>query len=196
MKASLMGAAILAVMVPVTAAPCLADDMKTVSCSGFELSYSDASAKQSCAELDQQGNQTEAEYKRLEAETSSYFLTVTVGEGKFKTYFPERELRDQVDSAHFFADTDNWLEIRKFAGFEIAAFDGYRTAGATPTLCVAFSRYTGNMSGQYEYPGGPGYKNHTLGLYCPLTGQAALINPPDNLYRAAEDAIGKLQLPQ
>ncbi len=174
----------------------LGDEMKIVSCSGFALSYGDASAKLTCAELDQQGNQTEAEYKRLEAETSSYFLTVTVGEGKFRTYFPARELRDQVNGAHFFADTDNWLETRKYAGFEMAAFDGYRTAGAAPTLCVAFGRYTGNMSGQYEFPGGPGFKNHTLGLYCPLTGQAALINPPDNLYRVTEDAIGKLQLPQ
>jgi hypothetical protein len=188
-----LGAALL---VAAIAIPCLADDLKPVSCSGFAIVYNDPVSKQECAEADTYGNQTEVAYKRLNAETDSYFLTVFFAEGKFRTYFPMRPLRAQIDDSHYFSDTDNWLDIRKFGGFEVAVFEGYEKAGSAPTLCAAFSRYSGSQANNYEFDGGPGFPHHTVGLYCAFKGQAALLNPPDNFYRVVQDALGKLQMPQ
>src|SRR5260221_5534740 len=159
------------------------EELKDVDCTGFALSYDGHYATQKCSELDRYGNQTEAVYKRLTIKDTAYEMLVTYAEGKFRTYFPEQSLRDQIEGAHYFSDTDNWQTIRNYGGFEVAVFEGYQKAGSPPILCAGFSRYSGNQSGQYEYPGGPGYPHSALGLYCAFSGQAALINPIDNFYR-------------
>src|SRR5437764_876997 len=82
-----------------------------------------------------------------------------------------------------------------FLALAFAAFEGFQKAGDLPALCAGFSRYSGLSTGPYEYEGGTGYRNHAVGLYCALSGQAALVNPPDNFYRVVEDALGKLHLP-
>jgi hypothetical protein len=172
-----------------------AEDLQQVSCSGFALTYADPAAKITCSQLESYGNQTEAAYSEINAETDSYFFRILYAKAKFHTYFPMRSLRAQIDSSHYFMDTDNWQEIRKFEGFEIAAFNGYQKAGGEPILCAGFSRYSGSQAANYEYDGGPGYPQHATGIYCAFSGQAALINPIDNFYRLVQDALSKMTFP-
>ena len=167
-----------------------------VSCSNIELKYEGPTATTKCLQLDDFGNRTEAKIQRLIAQDKSYELILTYYAGKFHTYFPIRSLQQQVDDAAYFADTDNWLPEQKFGGFDVAVFNGFVKSGDKPTLCAAFSRYSGLSSGPYEYEGGTGYRNHTTGLYCAFSGQAALLSPPDNFYRLIESVIGKSHLPQ
>src|SRR5579871_4577806 len=172
-----------------------AEDLKPVSCTGFALSYADPAAKITCSQLESYGNQTEVAYSEINARTDSYYLAVQYAQAKFRTYFPMRSVRTDIESAHFFADTDNWQEIRRFGGFEIAAFDGYQKAGDPPILCAGFVRYSGTQAANYEYDGGPGFPKFSIGIYCAFTGQAALINPIDNFYRVVENALGKVTFP-
>jgi hypothetical protein len=198
LKAGALVGAPMALVLAMVALPVAAqaDQMNVVNCDGFDITYDAPGAKQTCYDLDVSGNQTDAEYKRLTSQAANYELTLTYAVGKFRTYFPMRSLREQIEDAAYFADTDDWLGVKKFGGFEVAVFDGFQSAGSKPTLCAAFSRYSGNMSGQYEYPGGPGFPHHALGLYCVFADQQALLNPPDNFYRVVEEAIGRLHLPQ
>jgi hypothetical protein len=172
-----------------------AEELKSVSCTGFAMSYADPTAKISCRQLESYGTQTEAAYSEIEAETDSYFLTVQYAKAKFRTYFPARSLRSQIDAAHYFADTDNWQEVRKFDGFEVAAFNGYQKAGDAPVLCAGFLRYSGTQAANYEYDSGPGFPQFAIGLYCAFSGQAALVNPIDNFYRVVQDALRKVTFP-
>lgn len=188
-------AACAALLLSVSAAVAHADDLKPTSCTDFELAYSDPAATIKCASLDSYGNQTEVAYSEIEAETDSYYLTVLYAKAKFRTYFPMRSLRNQVDGAHYFSDTDNWQETRQFGGFEVAAFNGYQKAGDQPILCAGFSRYSGKQAANYEYDGGPGFPIHAAGLYCAFKGQAALVNPIDNFYRVVQDALSKITFP-
>ena len=175
--------------------PSHAADAQEVSCSAIELKYDGPATMTKCLQLDQFGNQTEVKIQRLIAETSSSQLIITYYAAKFRTYFPIRPLRQVINDAHYFSGTDNWQAEQKYAGFDIAAFDGLGKAGDPPTLCAGFVRYSG-QPGNYEFDNGPGYRNVAQGLYCVFSGQAALINPPDNFYRLVEDVIGKLHLPQ
>ena len=172
-----------------------AASMNEVSCSGFTLSYDGPSATSRCYELDEEGNQTEVKIQRLVAKGASFEMVVTYSAGKFHTYFPIRSLRQQVEENAYFSDTDNWQAEQKFGGFDMAIFQGFAKAGDLPALCVAFSRYGGQSTGPYEYDGGVGFRNIAEGLYCALSGQAALVNPPDNFYRLIEGVIGQLQFP-
>jgi hypothetical protein len=160
------------------------------------LKYDGPATTTRCLQLDQFGNQTEVKVQRLIAKSDSSELILTYLAGKFRTYFPIKPLRQQIDDAGYFNDTDNWRAERKFGGFDIAAFDGFDKAGGAPILCAGFSRYSGRSSGPYEYEGGPGASNHAIGLFCVFSGQAALINPIDNFYRVVDDVIAKLHLPQ
>ena len=189
------GAAVLAIVLLATATAGHAEDLKPVSCNGFALSYTDPPAKITCSQLEDYGNQTEAAYSQIEAQTDAYFFTVQYAKAKFRTYFPAHTLRSQIDAAHYFADTDNWQEIRKFDGFEVAAFNGYQKAGGAPILCAGFLRYSGTQAANYEYDAGPGFPKFAIGLYCAFSGQAALINPIDNFYRVVEDALRKVTFP-
>ncbi len=177
------------------AAAAHAEDLKPVSCTGFGLGYTDPAANITCSQLERYGNQTEAAYSAIEAQADSYFFTLQYARAKFRTYFPEHSLRDMINSAHYFSDTDNWQEIRKFDGFEIAAFNGYQKAGSAPILCAGFLRYSGVQAANYEYDGGPGFPKFAVGLYCAFSGQAALMNPVDNFYRVVEDALSKVTFP-
>jgi len=172
-----------------------AADLKPTSCSGFTLAYNDPGAKITCASLDDYGNQTEAVYNQLNAETGAYFFTIQYAKAKFHTYFPEQSLRAMINGSSYFSDTDNWQDIRNFSGFQIAAFNGYQKAGDQPILCAGFLRYSGTQAANYEYDGGPGFPKFTTGLYCAYTGQAALINPIDNFYRIVQDALSKVTFP-
>ncbi len=172
-----------------------ADDLKPTSCTGFELAYSDPGATIKCASLDSYGNQTEVAYSQITAENSAYFFTVQYAKAKFHTYFPERTLRTVINSTSYFADTDNWQDVRNFGGFQIAAFNGYQKAGDQPILCAGFLRYSGTQAANYEYDNGPGFPRFATGIYCAFTGQAALINPIDNLYRVVQNALAKVTFP-
>ena len=172
-----------------------AEELKPVSCTGFALSYADPAAKITCRQLDSYGNQTEAVYDQINVETGTYFFTLQYAKAKFRTYFPEESLRTMINESSYFADTDNWQEVRNFSGFQIAAFDGYQKAGAPPILCAGFLRYSGTQAANYEYDGGPGFPKFATGIYCAFEGQAALINPIDNFYRVVENALGKVTLP-
>jgi hypothetical protein len=126
-------------------------------------------------------------------DTDSTQFVISYTASKFKTYLLMRPVRSIVEG-QYFSDTDNWQPSTKYAGFEIAAFNGYKSSGSTPVLCAAFARFSGNP-GNYEFDAGVGYKNLADGIYCAFSGQAALINPIDNLYRAAEDALAKVTFP-
>jgi hypothetical protein len=131
------------------------DEMKDVSCNSFDIGYDGQAATKKCFELHQYGNQTEVKIKRLIAEDTSYEMIVTYSAGLFRTYFPIRPLREQIEGANYFSDTDNWLATKQYAGFEIAVFEGFAKAGDPAALCAAFSRYTGVESGAYEFEGAP-----------------------------------------
>ena len=172
-----------------------AEDLKPTSCTGFELAYSDPGATIKCASLDSYGNQTEVAYSQITAENSAYFFTVQYAKAKFHTYFAARTLRQMIDSADYFADTDNWQDVRNFSGFQIAAFNGYQKAGDQPILCAGFLRYSGTTAANYEYDAGPGFPRFAIGIYCAFSGQAALINPIDNFYRVVQDVLNKVTFP-
>jgi hypothetical protein len=188
----------LALMASVKAllpAPSFAESAQDVDCSTIDLKYDGPATTTKCMALDRFGNQTETKFQRLVAESSSYEMIVTYSAAKFHAYLPIRSLQQQVDDAGYFGDTDNWQPTQKFGGFDIAVFEGFAKAGDKPVLCAAFSRYGGNP-GNYEFDGGPGFKNLAEGLYCAFSGQSALISPVDNFYRLIEDVIGKLHWPQ
>jgi hypothetical protein len=196
MRASLLGAAVAAAIGASTillgATHAEAGEMKEVSCSAIEMKYT-GGGDIACYSYDDQGNQTEAVTQRIVVKTHSSEFVVSYTASKFKTYLLMRPLRSLVEG-QYFADTDNWQLSTKYAGFEIAAFNGYESSGSTPVLCAAFARFSGNP-GNYEFDSGVGYKNLADGIYCALSGQAALINPIDNLYRVVEDALGKVAFP-
>jgi hypothetical protein len=183
----------LTVAVAAVAGPARAGDMKEVSCSTIALKYSGDAKETKCLYYDDVGNQTEAVIQRIIVKTGTSELIVSHTASKFRTYLPIRPLRSSIDG-QYFSDTDNWQAETKYAGFDIAAFNGYENSGSQPVLCAAFARYSGNP-GNYEFDGGVGYKNLAEGIYCAFSGQAALINPIDNFYRVVEDALSKVQFP-
>jgi hypothetical protein len=183
----------LTIAVAAVAGPARAGDMKEVSCSTIALKYSGDAKETKCLYYDDVGNQTEAIVQRLIVKTGTSELIVSHTASKFRTYLPMRSLRSMIDGGYF-SDTDNWQAETKYAGFDIAAFNGYESSGSQPVLCAAFARYSGNP-GNYEFDDGVGYKNVAEGIYCAFSGQAALINPIDNFYRVVEDALSKMQFP-
>jgi hypothetical protein len=193
MKASLTGAAVIgAVTVLLGARDAEAGQMKQVSCSTIEMKYSGGGST-ACYFYDDQGNQTEAVTQRIIAKTDSSEFVVSYTASKFKTYLLMRPVRSIIEG-QYFTDTDNWQPSTKYAGFEIAAFNGYESSESKPVLCAAFARFSGNP-GNYEFDAGVGYKDLADGIYCAFSGQAALINPIDNLYRVVEDALNKVTFP-
>jgi hypothetical protein len=175
--------------------PAHSDAMKEVSCSEIGLKYGGTATKTKCLQLDQVGNQTEVEIQRLIVDNATNELIVSYYASKFRTYLPLESLRQIVNGNRYFAETENWQAIHKYAGFEIAAFNGLGKSGDAPILCAGFARFSGEP-GNYEFDGGPGYKNLTEGIYCVSSGGAALISPIDNFYSVVDGVIGKLQLPQ
>jgi hypothetical protein len=190
-----MAAVFTALMLTATPRPSDAEELKPVSCTGFALAYSDPTAKLKCASLDSYGNQTEAVYDQISAETATYFFAMQYAKAKFRTYFTAQSLRNMINDSNYFSDTDNWQEVRSFSGFEVAAFNGYQKAGDPPILCAGFLRYSGTQAANYEYDGGPGFPQFATGIYCAFSGQAALINPIDNFYRVVQDALAKVTFP-
>jgi hypothetical protein len=172
-----------------------AADMKEVACSAIDLKYDGEATTTKCMQVDDVGNQTEAQVQRIIVKTSTSEMIVTYYAGRFRTYFPLRPLHHMIEQGGYFADIDNWQAEHKFGGFDIAAFNGFGKAGDAPTLCAGFARYSG-QPGNYEFDGGPGYKNLAEGIYCVFSGEAALINPVDNFYRVVEGVLGKMHLPQ
>ena len=172
-----------------------AADMKEVACSAIDLKYDGEATMTKCMQVDDVGNQTEAQVQRIIVKTSTSEMIVTYYTGKFRTYFPLRSLHNMIEQGRYFADIDNWQAERKFGGFDIAAFNGFGKTGDAPTLCAGFARFSG-QPGNYEFPDGPGYKNVAEGIYCVFSGEAALIDPVDNFYRVVEGVLGKMHLPQ
>jgi hypothetical protein len=171
-----------------------AGDLKVVDCNGFDLVYDDRSPNTKCFTVEDSGVQVSTKVDRIVVVTSSYELIFTYVAGGHRTYLPIETLQKQVDNAKFFSDTDAWLPERKYDGFDIAVFSGTVKDGEPPVNCAIFARYSGEP-GNYEFDGGPGYKNLAQGLYCALSGDAVLMNPPDNFYRVVETVIGKLHMP-
>ncbi len=167
------------------------EQMKEVPCSNIDLKYSGEGTSK-CYFYDYLGNQTESVNQRIVVKTSSYEFIVSHTASKFRTYLLLRPVRSVV--TEYFADTDNWQPTQKYAGFDLAAFDGYTSSGGQPILCVGFARFSGNP-GNYEFDDGVGYKNLADGIYCAFSGQAALINPIDNFYHVVEDALNKVTFP-
>jgi hypothetical protein len=185
--------AALAIGAAVFARPACAGAMNEVSCSSIALKYTGEARETKCLYYDDVGNQTEVVVQRIIVKLGTSELIVSHTASKFRTYLPIQPLRSTVNG-QYFSDTDNWQPEAKYAGFDIAAFNGYEKSGSQPVLCAAFSRYSGNP-GNYEFDGGVGYKNEAEGIYCAFSGQAALINPIDNFYRVVEDALSKVQFP-
>jgi hypothetical protein len=167
--------------------------LKDVSCSSIELKYDGPATTTKCLQLDQIGNQTEADVQRIIVHTSSSELVVTYVASKFRTYLPEHPLRHIIES-EFFQDTDNWQAEHKYAGFDVAAFNGYDKPGDPPFLCAGFARFSGSP-GNYEFDDGPGYKILAEGIYCVSSGAAALTNPVDNFYRIVDGVLEEVHFP-
>ena len=183
----------VALAIAAAAGPARAGDMKEVSCSTIQLKYSGDARETKCLYYDDVGNQTEVVTQRIVVKTGTSELIVSHTASKFRTYLLLHPLRTLIEGAYF-SDTDNWQAETKYAGFDIAAFNGYESSGSQPVLCAAFARYSGNP-GNYEFDDGVGYKNLAEGIYCAFSGQAALINPIDNFYHVVEDALSKVQFP-
>jgi hypothetical protein len=183
----------VALAIAAAAGPARAGDMKEVSCSTIQLKYSGDARETKCLYYDDVGNQTEVVTQRIVVKTGTSELIVSHTASKFRTYLLLHPLRTLIEGAYF-SDTDNWQPETKYAGFDIAAFNGYESSGSQPVLCAAFARYSGNP-GNYEFDDGVGYKNLAEGIYCAFSGQAALINPIDNFYHVVEDALSKVQFP-
>ena len=185
--------AVLAIGAGAFASPACAGEMKEVSCNTIALKYSGEARETKCLYYDDVGNQTEAVVQRIIVKFDTSELIVSHTAGRFRTYLPIQPLRGTVNG-QYFSDTDNWQPETKYAGFDIAAFNGYESSGSQPVLCAAFARYSGNP-GNYEFDAGVGYRNLAEGIYCAFSGQAALINPIGNFYRVVEDALSKTQFP-
>jgi len=138
--------AVLAIGAGAFASPACAGEMKEVSCNTIALKYSGEARETKCLYYDDVGNQTEAVVQRIIVKFDTSELIVSHTAGRFRTYLPIQPLRGTVNG-QYFSDTDNWQPETKYAGFDIAAFNGYESSGSQPVLCAAFARYK-RQSGQ------------------------------------------------
>jgi hypothetical protein len=171
-----------------------ADSLASVSCDGFVLGYTGAADKKSCRTGDLTGNAGQnvaGTVSQIEVTNRDFYLVVTYEEGKFRTYFPGRSPREEVDSNPSLKAISNWQSKPSIRGFEVALFDAVATQSNAIVSCAIFVGHGAPLGGPYEYPDGPGYKTVLAGYYCP----ASINVQADAFMNSLEDAIDKLQLP-
>jgi hypothetical protein len=181
-------------MLVVARAACAeADSLASVSCDGFVLGYNGAADKKSCrtGDLPSRGAQAlTGTVSQVEVTSRDFYLVVTYLEGKFRTYFPGRSPREEVDSNTSLKEVGNWRPQADIRGFEVALFDATLTSSNADISCAVFVGHGSPMTGHYEFPDGPGYKTVTTGYYCP----ASIMIQADAFMNSLEDVIVKLQL--
>jgi hypothetical protein len=153
-------------------------------CDGVALDYNGPTIKESCTKKDLTGGY-EATESLLQVTDTDFVLVVAYREGGFRTYFPQRSLRQIVSYTGDWGRVDNWRPQASIRGFEVAVFDHTHNPGPS---CAAFARYGQTLGGRYEFEAGPGSRTVLRGYLCPNTGAGDIVG-------TLRDAIGKLKLP-
>jgi hypothetical protein len=171
-----------------------ADDLKTVSCDGFILSYSGQVENKKCSTEDRENNQGSDTVSQIEIRDSRFYFVATYYKSKLRTYYPYRTPREVAAANSSFSKITGWEDLPDTHGFKVAAFSAVLAGQKGTIFCAVFDRSSGTTTSAAEYDAGPGSKNVLEGYYCPQDGFSSTA-PGSASMRALEDRIGRLQVP-
>jgi hypothetical protein len=172
------------------AGPALAGE---VSCDGFALGYDGEAKKKTCTVEDNSSANLELETKILDVSDQTFSLWVTYDHAGMRTYIPFRSITEILHRSSF-SNVEPLGVSRHIQGFDVVAFTGVPKGENYKLTCALFARYTGN-AGNYEFDGGPGTRNATMGMYCTDPGFLTPAQQKEGFYTVAEQVIAKLRLP-
>jgi len=171
-----------------------ADEVSPVSCDGFALGYDAPALQKTCEYGETSRGQTSWKTSRLQQRGDTYRLEVTYLQSGFRTYMVGHSVTEELGqlAASGFQHVVTIGDARNMRGFEAIAFNADE-ANARMT-CGLFVRFSGNP-GNYEFPGGPGSKNRTWGLYCSRQEYLSQPERGEGFYGLLEQVIAKLHVP-
>ncbi|MFI5016783.1 MAG: hypothetical protein ACHQHK_02445 [Dongiales bacterium] len=172
------------------AGPTLAGE---VPCDGFALGYDGEAKKKTCSVEDNSTADLELETKVLRVSDQTFSLWVSYDHAGMRTYIPSHSVTELLHSFSF-TNVQQLGVSRHIRGFDVVAFTGVPKGDNFLLTCALFARYTGNP-GNYEFDGGPGTRNATMGIYCADPGFLTPAEEKEGFYNVAEQVIAKLKLP-
>jgi hypothetical protein len=181
----------LAAWLAAGAAPAFAGE---VPCDGFALGYNGAAKKKTCTVEDSSTADLELETKILDVSDQTFSLWVTYDHAGMRTYIPAHTVTELLSGSTSFSHVQQWGVSRNVRGFEVVAFNGVPRGQNYELTCAMFVRYTGNP-GNYEFDGGPGTRNATMGMYCADPGFLTPEQEKTGFYTVVDQVIARLRLP-
>ena len=164
-----------------------------VPCDGFALGYDGEAKKKTCSVEDNSTADLELETKVLRVSDQTFSLWVSYDHAGMRTYIPSHSVTELLHSFSF-SNVQQLGVSRHIRGFDVVAFTGVAKGDNFLLTCALFARYTGNP-GNYEFDGGPGTRNATMGIYCADPGFLTPAEEKEGFYNVAEQVIAKLKLP-
>lgn len=165
-----------------------------VSCDGFALGYDGAAKKKTCTVEDNSTSDMELETKILDVTDQTFSLWVTYDHAGMRTYIPSHSVTELLQGSSSFSHVQQWGVSRNVRGFDVVAFNAVPKGQNYELTCAMFVRYTGNP-GNYEFDGGPGARNATMGMYCADPGFLTPEQEKTGFYNVVDQVIAKLRLP-
>jgi len=165
-----------------------------VSCDGFALGYDGTAKKKTCTVEDNSTGDMEVETKVLDVTDQTFSLWVTYDHTGMRTYIPSHPVTDLLRGSTSFSHVEPWGVSRNVRGFDVIAFNAVPKGQNFEMTCAMFVRYTGNP-GNYEFDGGPGTRNATMGMYCADPGFLTPEQEKTGFYNVVDKVIAKLRLP-
>jgi len=165
-----------------------------VSCEGFALGYDGDARNRKCSVEDTSSGNLVSEVKTLNISDPAFLLSVSFNHTGFRTYIPARSAEELLSGLNGFSSKAPVGEARNIRGFDTIAFNAVPADKSPPLLCALFVCYSGNP-GNYEFPGGPGAKDATRGLYCAERGFLTAARQGEGYYDLVGEVIGKLRIP-
>jgi len=164
-----------------------------VSCDGFALGYDGEAKKKTCTVEDNSSANLELETKVLRVSGQTFSLWVSYDHAGMRTYIPSHSVEELLRGFSF-TNVQQLGVVRHLQGFEVIAFSGIPKGDNFLVTCALFARYTGNP-GNYEFDGGPGTRNATMGIYCADPGFLTPAQQKEGFYDVANEVLGKLKVP-
>jgi hypothetical protein len=165
-----------------------------VSCDGFALGYDGEAKKKTCTVEDNSTANLEMETKVLDVLDQTFSLWVAYDHAGMRTYIPSHSVTELLRGNSSFSHVEPLGVSRHIRGFDVIAFNGVQKGQNFELTCALFARYTGS-AGNYEFDGGPGTRNATMGIYCADPGFLTPAQEKEGFYTVVEQVIAKLRLP-